>query len=424
MTDSSKRILPGYYKLITAIVSSYDNQKRAEISNLIHSFSIEESLDNDSIRGMVSLYDAAGFLENFPIRGEEHFVMEIEDALNIKRTYHFNIYKVNNVNVKNSNDGLIYDMYFTSKWRFEAGKHRITLFFDNPIHVIASLIFDQYYPEGKKLIKEETDGTFRCIIPNYTPMQAMNFLALRAYSQRSPSCSFRFFENASNFFFVSDEFLIRKAQENPNEIKEFTYSDALEKSGSEFYEQMRNIVTLENTNRINTMLDLYSGAYTSKVIEIDLVKKVVENKLYRYDRSRYIAMSGPNAQDVHSEQFINDYFTEENARTYIVVKDYSSVGDIPSNIRSEQYLSEIVQNRIAYRHHLNNTVVHVKINGRFDLKVGDVISLKIPNFSAAGSRKEENKQLSGKYLLNDCKNVFINDTHQTMLKLIKYDWSD
>jgi hypothetical protein len=423
MTTDKDRVLPGHYKLLSAVIVSYDGQKRIEISNLIPSFSIEESLESDSIRGMVSVFDTVGFLEDFPVRGEELLIMEVEDALKKTRTYEFNIYKVTNVKIKDSNDGLIYDMYFTSKWRFEASKRRIIRSFDQPVSVIASLIFNEYYPDNKDMLVEDTDGTFRCVIPNYTPMQALNFLASRAYSQRSKSCSFRFFENADNFFFVSDEYLFKRARDNQEEIKEFTYSDALEKSGSQFLEQMKNIVTIENSERVNTMLDLYSGAYTSHVIEIDLVRKVVENKMYRYENSMYTATSGLDPEGVHSSRFMTDYFTEENARRYLVVKDYSSIGDIPSNIRGEQYLPEIVQNRVSYRHHLNNTVVHAKLHGRLDLKVGDVISLRIPNFSTGERGREENKQLSGRYLLNDCKQVFMNDVHETLVKLIKLNWS-
>jgi hypothetical protein len=416
-------ILPGYYKILSATILSYDGSTRAEISNLIPSFSIEESLDNDSVRGTISVYDAIGLLEDFPIRGEELLIMEVEDALKLKRRYEFRIYKVTNVRVKDTNDGLAYDMHFTSKWRFEAGKRRIIRPFENTIKEIASLIFSEYYPEGKDILIEETDGIFRCVMPNYTPMQAMNFLASRAYSQTSKSCSFRFFENADNFFFVTDEYIIENAIKNPETIKKFTFNDALNKSGADFFKQMFNIISIENADRVNTMLDLYSGAYTNNVIEIDLVKKVVENKQFRYNRENYTATSSRNSQGRHSESFINDYFTEENARRYLVVKDYTSIGDNPSNVRGEQYLQQIVQNRVSYRHHLNSTIIYAKSHGRLDLKAGDIIELDIQNFSVANSSIEKNKQLSGYYLVNDCNQSFKHEVHETVMKLIKYEWS-
>jgi hypothetical protein len=419
----SKYVLPGYYKLDSVFIVSYETGKKLEVSKFVTSFSIEESIDTDSVRGVISFHDTLGILENFPIRGEELIILNIEDALKIKKKYEFNIYRVSNVNPTDKNDAVTYEAFFTSKWRYQAGIRRITRSFENIISQTARFIFDTYYPRGKELIVEETDGVFKCLIPNYTPMQAMNFLASRAYSQTSPSCSFRFFENDDNFFFVSDEFLIKRGIANEEEIKEFIFSDALNKSGTDFYAQMKNLKTLENTDRLNTMTDLYSGAYTSNVIEIDIVKRIVQNKKYVYENNKYTAMSENDARPVHSDSFINDYFTEENARRYILVKDYASIGDIPSNIRGEQYLSEIVTNRVAYRRHLNNTIVHVTAPGRLDIKAGDVIALKIPSFTTGINKELRNNQLSGNYLINDCKHSFMRETYETAMKLVKYDWS-
>ena len=49
-------VLPGYYKLISAVVTPL-NGDGIEILSLIPEFTIEESLDKDSIRGTASVYD-------------------------------------------------------------------------------------------------------------------------------------------------------------------------------------------------------------------------------------------------------------------------------------------------------------------------------------------------------------------------------
>jgi hypothetical protein len=425
--SSSNFVQPGHYRLISAYIKPFQGGKNIEISNLITSFSIEESLDTDSIRGVVSLYDTVGFLEDLPIRGEENIILVVEDAAKTIRRYEFTVYKVSNVRIKDTNDGLVYDMHFTSTWRYQAGKRKIIRSFDTTISEIVSTIYNDYYPklrQEKNIIIEETDGEFRCVIPNYTPMQAMNFLASRAYSQNSKSCSFRFFETYDSFYFVSDEYLIKKSQENKEDIKEFKYHEALEKSGKEFIDQMKNIIELDNSERVNTMVDLYSGAYTSNAIEIDIVKKTIENRRFVYEPGTFSAMSAAGTEGIHSDAFRSDYFTEENERRYLIVKDYTSIGDMPSNIRGEQYISEIVTKRVSYRHHLNNTVVNIKTHGRLDMKAGDIIRIEVPNFSYGSTKEQNNKQLSGHYLVNDCKQIFIRDVHETVMKIVKYDWSN
>jgi hypothetical protein len=418
-------VFPGHYKLTAARLTSFDGNQRMDISNLIPSFSIEESMDYDSIRGTATVFDNTGLLDRFPIRGEETLILEIEDALKSKRVYELSLYKVSDIEIKNTNDGLRYKIHFTSKSRFDAGKRRITRPFDGLISKIAEIIFATYYTGEKELLLEDTEGSFRCIIPNYTPMQAMNFLANRAFSTKSPSCSFRFFETADNFYFVSDEFLLNRALEDNSIIKEFSFSDAIDKSGRDFISQMQNLIKIENNERVNTITDLYGGAYKSNVIEIDFTRRILENKRFDYESEKNkftTVLNNKEPREVHTPEFKEDFFTEENERKYLLFKDYSSIGDIPGQLRGEQFLADITNNRVAYRHHLNNTIVSAVSHGRFDLCAGDVIRLVIPEFSSASDRLE-NSVLSGVYLVSDCSQIFNNDVHETHMKLLKYDWN-
>lgn len=427
MSDFS---LPGQYKLLSATLSSHEGGS-IEFSGFIPVFKIEESINSDCIQGYAEVYDNVGHLENLPLRGEEDLVIQVEDVLKKKITYNLKIYKVTDVEINDTNDGLRYTIHFVSKSRFDASFRRIIEPFDDTIDKIAEEVFKKYYPQGSsELLLEPTEGKFRCIIPNYTPMQAMNFLASRAYSTNSPSCSFRFFETVNNHFFVSDEYLINRALENQQRIKTFGYSEALDKSGEEFEAQMSNIIELRNEDRVNTMADLISGAYRSHVIEIDIVKRRVnlpgasqENSYdYTQKSGTYVSTSGRGAaQSRHSSGFISSYFTQENERRYIVVKDYEDdSGEL--QIRGDQFLPEIVQNRTAYRHHLNNTVVTATINGRLDLNAGDIINIQVPQFNSS-SQRGINRQLSGYYMIDTMVQNFTRDVHTTSFKLLKYDWS-
>jgi len=421
----SEYIFPGYYNLNSAFLLSDGSDEPIDILKLIPRFHITESLDSDSIRGTATFIDSIGLLDDLPLRGEETLILNITDALKNATLYELVIYKVSDVMVKDTNDSYMYTIHFTSKQRFEAGKHRIIESHERSTSEIAQYLFSKYYKGSKNLIAEETSGTFRCVIPNYTPMQAMHFLSQRSYSSKRPSCSFRFFESADGFYFVSDEYLIEYFIENPDEIKEFTYDESLKKSADTLIQQMQNIIGFQNSERLNTVNDLYSGAYTNNVIEIDLMRKTITDNRYNYleSKDRYITMEGRNTtgEDKHTSSFSNRYFNEENERKFLLYKDYSSVGDIPGQIRGEQYLKDITNNRIPYRHHLNNTVVYITTNGRLDLKAGDVISLRIPEFTS-NKRKDIHPRLSGKYLINDCTHSFKEDVYTTEMKLLKYDW--
>lgn len=420
-------LLPGYYKLISASITQYGSRNPTEISGIIHKTVIEESIENDSIRGYVSIIDAVGLLEKLPLRGEERLTIEFEDILKQKKIFDLFVYKVDNVSAKNTNDALSYDMHFVSYMRWNAGRHRIIAPFSRSIRDTAEQIFKTYYsPFTKPFVTDATDGNFECVIPNYTPIQAMKFLASRAYNNISPSCSFRFFENSENFYFVPDEYLIADAITNDN-IKEFTFLPAIEKTGNELEAQLRNLIELRNTDRINTVKDLYSGAYKSNPIVIDFVNRTVTDNRYSYQESKneFVSLNTRSRviEDQHSDNFIDYTFTDENERRFLIYKDYQSLGDLPSSIKSEQFLPKIISRRLAYRHMLYRNTVYAKAYGRLDLKAGDIIKLVVTEFSPNNDNVEMESQLSGNYILHDCTHIFDKDTYETSMMLTKFDWS-
>lgn len=427
---SDEYIIPGHYKLLSAVITTLAG-KQIDVINLMPVFSIEESINKDSVRGFATIYDNIGFIEDLPLRGEEFLTIQVEDALKKKITYEFRIYKVSDIEIKKTNDGLIYKIFFMSSASYEAMFSRIIQPFNDIVSRIAEEIFQNTYPGSKNFEVESTTGIFRCIVPNYTPMQALNFLAQRAYSTASPSSSFRFFETSDSYFFVTDEYLIKKASSNIESIKEFTYSDAIEKTGSSLVSQMQNLIEIKNTDRVNTVDDLLSGAYRSRTLEIDinyrrvtLPGKSIDNQYeYQKEKSKYTTMAGSfggdGNQERHSQDFVDSYFREENEKRYIVIKDWDEGNS--RQIRGDQFLPEIVMNRTAYRHHLNSTLVHAKANGRLDLNAGMIINLKIPEFKSVQT-SQLNKQLSGYYMISDLTHYFERDNHQTIMKLIKYDW--
>ncbi len=418
-------VLPGYYSLKSAVITTHDGVEN-DIQNLISVINLSESIDMDSIRGNIDVVDTIGFIENLPIRGEERLQLTLEDPFKTTKTFNLFVFKVDNVQIKPSNDGQTYTLHFTSYSRYKAGLRIVTTHYENAISVIVNDIYEKFYDRSLKEIEvEATDGIFRCIIPKYTPMQAMNFLASRAFSTQSPSCSFRFFENNEKFYFVSDEYLMKKAFENDGErIKEFTFDNNIDGSGAEFLAQMQNFKALRNVDRVDTMGDIYSGGYRNNVVEIDLIRKRVINNRYNYteNRNRYKSFSEiGTTREKHSDRFISDTFNEENERKFLLIKDYTTIGDEPSNVRGEQYLSQIASNRLGYRHHLNGTVVEAKAHGRLDLKAGDVVKLLINEFTSNTS-KGPNPQLSGNYILHSINHSFNNDVYEIGLTLIKYDW--
>lgn len=435
----NQRVVAGHFELVSANLISYSGISQP-LDGVMTEFNIEESINMDSLRGSAKLIDKIGILQNLPIRGEETLELVIKDVLGIERSYTMSVYKVSNVNITTTNDGVTYRIHFVSKSRFKASFRRIIGSYNTNISSIAEDIYEKYYADNeneKQLILEDTFGIFKCVIPNYTPMQAMNFLASRAYSLKSPSCSFRFFETYDNYHFISDEQLIRNGTENADDIKQLVYSEAIDKSGEkDLVGQLQNIIKLSHNDHVNSLSDLLAGAYRSHTIEVDLIRRSVtlpEKKRSRswsyLDRSsNYVSTSGKRSQELnedaepHSKQFIEDFYTEESQKRYLVIKDYEQ--DYQSRqVKGNQHLPEIAMNRTAYRHALMGTALDMSINGRFDINAGDIVQLNIPNFVfTPGTKEGLNNQLSGNYLVYQVVHSFSFDVHTVGLKVVKYDW--
>jgi hypothetical protein len=446
----SSDIYPGYYELKFAyLFSEFDNRTFRDIAALIPSFQIIESMKNDSIRGSAMIHDSVGLLEEWPIRGEEKLTIIVEDPLGNEVEFNMFIYKVDNVKYDNENSMAYYTIHFVSSQRYRAGLKKIIRSYENKASEIAKDIFKEYLrrparpsdsmisnfsqdaevvdrdsPEFKRLVVEDTEDTIKCIIPNYTPMQAWRFLCDRSMSPRFKSCSYRFFERLDSFYFVTDEYMMEKAVKE-NKIFKFT-SAAIQRGGEFFQEEMDNLESVTSTNKVNTINDITSGAYKSQAIVLDILYRnanIKQNKIiYDYDPDEYYVFSGEERTDKHTQKFIDKNITEENCRKFIIVKDYDDKngGSLPGN----KNYPEIVLNRNAFKTHIENIVVSATGHGRLDITCGDVVELSIASMNATDNKGGGNKHLRGKYLVQDVIRSFDKEISKNIYTLVKRDWAE
>lgn len=466
---SQNFVNPTYYNLQRVIIrSNFSNIRELDVTALIPAINITTSIDSETIFGSARFVDSVGLLDGDdeagrdPLRGEEMIIFEIADSKMINENnggtvpepFRFVgfIYKIDNVQTKEVNDALTYDAHFISYQSFIAGTHEIIRAFrDKKVSDIVRTIFDDYYenpsrsaniPPGsiKTLELEDTTGDIRCTIPKMRPEEAMTFLSKRSYSTQSKSCTFRFFENFRAYHFVTDEHIFRLAEEDNSRIFNFTYLDAIPNTLEFFEEQRNNFETLENTRRLNSLDDIYNGAYRNKVYELDILSRrlnLLDDSANQYDyfseRNGYFDAS-PSQQivdDRHTREFI-EYAHREDAdvqQEWLVIQNYTPTETSGDNaLQAETYYAEIISNRQAYSKHISNITLEARGVGRLDISAGDIINLDVKKFVFADNSEsgnfEENKRLSGKYIV---KSVTYNMEHEEMFNtytLMKRNWSE
>lgn len=452
----SESFNPSAVSIRSAIIKSYDGKEQRDISsNFITGFEINQSMSSVAYSGWISVQDSVGILEELPIRGEETLELKLlGHDLNTEVNLKTHIHKVTDIEPSQASDGVHYKLHFISKVSFEASKRYVTTAFRSSVNNIAKELFERYFaklgqaaytdpdkqsrvlpmatarypiisePERKVFI-QPTVGILNVVIPYLNPTEAMFFVASRAFNGDAPSQTYRFFETLENFYFCTDEYFLKDIKDD--QLVNLFYAPVSDLTPQNATQQLQRIESLKIISRgIDTSTDIFSGSYRNEVLELDLIRRKTELKSFNFDNAGYIDMTG-NKRDIstnpHTEQFRKDTFTSENARRFMLVRNYTRPGDTPTTLNADLHFADIVQNRISYYHHLNNVIVQAGMKGRLDIRPGQIVNLEIKGFSSS-DKQTMNNVVSGRYLVQSTfHGRGTDDTLNTGLTLVKFDWS-
>jgi hypothetical protein len=441
-----KAVLMPYMSPNGDVGNTPSNRNPEDITALITSVRFEQGLNSVSFVGQIAVTDRANLLESVPLRGEETLELDIQtNDTGKKISLKLFVYNITDVMFSGQMSGTSYVLHVVSQATFNASKRRVTEAYETNIADAVKSIFNKYFAgtkdgnseglpyktkrfdiptePGRSLWVQGTEGIVDFIIPSLLPTEAMQFVSKRSYNPNTPSQTFRFFENWNGFYFVTDEYFFRTNREN---VLNLFYSIETEQGNNPELDTKRidNLVVLSRGS--DTAGHIFSGAYRSRVMEIDLVRGIITQNRYNYIKdANFVDSDGQKvtrASSTHSDAFINDTFTEENEIDFLLFKDYASVGDIPGSLRGEQFFATIAQNRIAYTTHLNDTALSITTKGRADIMPGQIVDINIQSQSLE-SGGELNPQLNGRYLVSQTIHDFNEGILTTTAKVLKLGWS-
>ena len=395
----AKEIGAGHFELKSCQIQNYDRSKTNDISELITGFTITEGIGQVMVSCVISVLDTTNLLDDFPIQGEELVTIELEDFFGTEQTYEFQVYKISPVQQDYASKKLMYSlsMYSLDFMRTEAFEVRRS--YTGNIETTVSDIYEEYFTNNKDMDIEQTDGVQTLVIPALTPFETMLFLARKAYTQASPSATFRFFETRDDFKFVTyEELLARVDRDNIPEEKTYTYYDPKTIESTPAI-SMKNLLSYQVTKRFNLLGEFRSGAMINRTLLLDLSKKTIEETEYKHYEERDNQKSVDATQrPLHSSKFIEDFFTEDNIlQSSIVFKDTT---------KPESYYEDILPRRISTNYYYNAINVYAQAYGSFKFNVGDVIKIDLPRPSAETGDIEEHETYSGYYIVETLKHKY------------------
>jgi hypothetical protein len=359
-----------------------------DLTTSFMSMSIYESIFTPGIVCYINVLDTDDQIGVIQLVGNEPVSLSIQVPGGEEQTYSFTVMSHhNNKGVTASMKSKMYTIKMISdesvhghlNYTIKPGSTQIS-------NLIKQVVTDLLHSQ-KNVIVEDTKGTQNIILNGgMSAHEAMAMIRKRAVSASNKSSFFVFYETRDAgkmaFKFSTIEQLFQGSS-----VKTFQQSDAI---NSDILAQTDNqILALETPSHFNA-LEILKGA-ASDVIKYDLTtqtynKTRTESTLNSYKSGGQGNMLSADAKS----KFIDK---AKNLKQHHIVqdnyKDRAVTGIAESAQDKSAYVSILAQNSLKFRTY-----------GDFKLIPGAVVTLNIPTRSSTTDNKDNDSQLSGKFLIS------------------------
>ena len=275
-------------------------------------------------------------------------------------------------------------------------------------------------PEQKlRGVFQDTTGIRDLVIPNLKPLDALEWCAKRSIDQKK-SPNYVFFENNLGFNFVSLSYLL--SSDYLFKIK-FPAKNLEETKPNQDLLSPRHFEVVNQSDKIKTTRE---GVAAGTFIGFDPITRTIQNKRIGFE-DHYNAMDhgndtanfsqsrnrgGEKATEAYDSKKVVSIFGA-NIKNSAYVKKYD-----PTSISKVETTEDFIFARKAIFANLMNKRIKLVMPGNFQLTSGFNLNVRVPDFSKKETGSEnEDRSLSGKYLIIAARHVIKYDMHETVLEL-------
>ena len=439
------------------------------ISNMVVELNVYESIYNHAITGTLVIADSRNLISNLPIQGTERLSFRLATKLN---TYHhdnsidfteenghpMHVYKLTNKEQLNDNVQT-YTLHFCSKEFLRNLRTKVSESFDGRMDEAVYSIFKnpEYLNSKKKLHFQKTRNSDKVVIPNLSPIAAINLLAKRSLPTNlndSGGAGYLFYETTKGFHFRSFESLcVTKNGQQVRAVQKFRYVHVpvdtthheIVEDGKKVDKIMENFRSVESYKFMNNFHDVAAntllGTYGHTVITHNLYDKSYKKDKYHYHDSYYSTnhadtdpdkhwMGGPAITDspVDYDQVEGDAYKQKGVSDFAESRvSLQSTTQYAHGEETGNYGVDVVQDgklegeRIALTNSISSgTKLHMTVKGHSWLQSGDVIEfdvLSVENKKNSGGRPDP--RYSGRYIITKIRHKVSNSMYLQILECVK-----
>lgn len=437
-------ILPGKFTIETLSISSSEGRGIIDISQIYQQINIFESILTPCITGYIIVTDTFNLISGkrfgLPIMGNEILTIEVtvpsyyiqnendtwSQAFPNKITFFGRVTDIKNITLVNEG-AQNYEIHFCSEELILDKSLTLSKSYGTKTYgEMVGKIFDENFNTVSSVEIEKTLGNFTLAIPNWNPIQTINWMASRSLSANNGTPQFFFYQSLYNdgitnytnrsytkdrrnvsstkYWFLSLDELISLWG---NDVRKTIFFNPANNSalGSKLDPEstmnFSNAMNYQIVHSFNTLENVTKGMFNSRMISHDMVNKTWTKTDYNYDKhfkDYYHLDPGKFFSGVANSK--NKKFTDDDyASSHIMLTSTGS----PDN---PNYLTSISSARIDRVQALNNFRVQLLIPGDGLTESGDIINFDLKSREVGGNGQLSDQFYSGKYLVNSIKHTF------------------
>lgn len=372
---------------------------------------IYEDLFSPCMTATIRLGDAQEILSFFKLHGNEFVEIELEKPTSQATiNKYFRVYKISDrdmgTNIQN------YTLHLASEEMILSPQMLISKSYKGlTITQIISDILKTYLKVSDKKIKplSQTNGVFDIIIPRMNPLEAIQWLSTKAYSNKGSL--YFFYENADGFNFNSYEDLLKQNAYDTFHMKV--------KLNDEPTENIHSFTFMKIIEDFDVLKATRYGSFSSSLRVLDIITNTYDKFYFNASQfknkgilNREVTMNG--LLNRNNKTFYDSY---DNMLKYVIVTDSD-----PTNnpMKPENWLSQTAS-KLGQLHLFKMIGT---IPGDTAIKVGMIIDVDVQKIMPQEQVAEISKTRSGNYLVSAVHHKIIGDVYTTVLELLSDSISD
>ena len=375
------------------------NKKTLDITDLCGEFNIYEELGQPILLADIGIIDSAGLLSGFPITGQEILTCTLQ-----KDDFILNMnWRV--IDINGMADAGHQTYAYTLDLVEGAYLNNITSLVSQAYEGNISDIIESIYTDYLKTelnYKDDSVGSYKCIIPNWSPYQAINWLMNRAKDKNNkPLVITNTLQNGTSI--LSFETIFSRQI-----MEEFTYHKQSEQDGKTYNYQdaAQTPLAFTNVNNGQVTSQLRNGAIGSTYISVDTANKTADT--FEFDLEEYYEDMPKLQQNtiINAKNKLNDKQLNNFSKTIQDIKYQSGENFGRSHINYNGNTNSFLPFFNNMNHMLESFKYNLIINGRNDIEVGSLVNLRFPSnrpFNPEDPDSGIDRKRSGKYLVTKCR---------------------